>query len=61
MHRGGHPGAARNGAAGALTGCPMAGVLFGYRHEEFVPQVKEYVGAATFLPMARDADVSLFI
>ena len=26
-----------------------------------LPQVKEYVGAATFLPMARDADVSLFI
>ena len=29
--------------------------------EDFVPEVKEFVGAATFLPMARDADVSLFI
>ncbi|HXN16368.1 MAG TPA: DsrE/DsrF/DrsH-like family protein [Usitatibacter sp.] len=44
-----------------LIGCQMTVDLFGYRHEDFVPQVKEYVGAATFLPMARDADVSLFI
>ncbi len=29
--------------------------------DEFIPEVKEYVGAATFLPMAKDADVSLFI
>jgi peroxiredoxin family protein len=44
-----------------LVGCQMTVDLFGYRHEDFVPEVKEYVGAATFLPMARDADVSLFI
>jgi peroxiredoxin family protein len=44
-----------------LIGCQMTVDLFGYRHEDFVPQVKEYVGAASFLPMARDADVSLFI
>ena len=45
----------------ALIGCQMTVDLFGYRREEFIPEVKEYVGAATFLPMARDADVSLFI
>jgi len=44
-----------------LIGCQMTVDLFGYKHEDFVPQVKEYVGAATFLPLARDADVSLFI
>ena len=44
-----------------LIGCQMTVDLFGYRREEFVPQVKDYVGAATFLPMAKDADVSLFI
>lgn len=44
-----------------LIGCQMTVDLFGYSHEDFVPEVKEYVGAATFLPMARDADVSLFI
>ena len=44
-----------------LIGCQMTVDLFGYQREDFVPAVKDYVGAATFLPMARDADVSLFI
>ncbi len=44
-----------------LIGCQMTVDLFGYKHEDFIPEVKEYVGAATFLPMAKDADVSLFI
>ena len=44
-----------------LIGCQMTVDLFGFTHEDFIPQVKEYCGAATFLPMARDADVSLFI
>ena len=44
-----------------LIGCQMTVDLFGYAREEFVPQVRDYVGAATFLPLARDADVSLFI
>ena len=44
-----------------LIGCQMTVDLFGYSPADFVPQVKEYCGAATFLPMARDADVSLFI
>jgi len=44
-----------------LIGCQMTVDLFGFTHEDFIPQVKEYCGAATFLPMAKDADVSLFI
>ncbi len=44
-----------------LIGCEMTVGLFGFKHEDFIPEVKEYCGAATFLPMARDADVSLFI
>jgi peroxiredoxin family protein len=44
-----------------LIGCQMTVDLFGYSRQDFIPAVKEYVGAATFLPMARDADVSLFI
>jgi len=44
-----------------LIACQMTVDLFGYDHGEFVPEVKEYCGAATFLPMAKDADVSLFI
>jgi peroxiredoxin family protein len=44
-----------------LIGCQMTVDLFGYSKEAFIPEVREYVGAATFLPMAKDADVSLFI
>jgi len=44
-----------------LIGCQMTVDLFGYKREDFIPEVKDYVGAATFLPMAKDADVSLFI
>lgn len=44
-----------------LIGCQMTVDLFGFKPDDFIPEVKEYCGAATFLPMARDADVSLFI
>lgn len=44
-----------------LIGCQMTVDLFGFTRDDFIPEVKEYVGAATFLPMAREADVSLFI
>jgi len=44
-----------------LIGCQMTVDLFGFTHDDFIPEVKEYVGAASFLPMAKDADVSLFI
>jgi peroxiredoxin family protein len=44
-----------------MIGCQMTVDLFGFTHEDFIPEVKEYCGAATFLPMAKDADVSLFI
>jgi len=44
-----------------LIGCQMTVDLFGFTPNDFIPEVKEYVGAATFLPLARDADVSLFI
>jgi peroxiredoxin family protein len=44
-----------------LIGCQMTVDLFGFSHADFIPEVKEYCGAATFLPMAQRADVSLFI
>ena len=34
--------------------------LFGFRHEDFIGGI-DYAGAATFLPVAREADVTLFI
>jgi peroxiredoxin family protein len=45
----------------SLIGCQMTVDLFGFSRDDFIPEVKEFVGAATFLPKARDADVSLFI
>jgi len=44
-----------------LIGCQMTVDLFGFTYDDFIPEVKEYCGAATFLPMAKDADVTLFI
>jgi peroxiredoxin family protein len=44
-----------------LVGCQMTVDLFGFSPADFIPEVKEYCGAATFLPMAKEADVSLFI
>ena len=44
-----------------MIACQMTVDLFGYSRREFIPAVTDFVGAATFLPMAKDADVSLFI
>jgi peroxiredoxin family protein len=44
-----------------LIGCQMTVDLFGYARDDFIPEVKDYCGAATFLPMAKDADVTLFV
>ena len=44
-----------------LVGCQMTVDLFGFTRDDFIPEVKEFVGAASVLPLARDADVSLFI
>jgi len=44
-----------------MIGCQMTVDLFGFTRDDFIPEVKEYCGAAHFLPMAKDADVSLFI
>ncbi len=44
-----------------MIGCQMTVDLFGFTHEDFIPEVKEYCGAASFLPMAQEADVTLFI
>ena len=44
-----------------MIGCQMTVDLFGFTHDDFIPEVKEYCGAATFLPMAQQADVSLYM
>jgi len=44
-----------------LIACQMTVDLFGYDKNDFMPEVKDWVGAATFLPIAQKADVSLFV
>ena len=44
-----------------MVGCQMTVDLFGYTHNDFIPEVKDWIGAATFLPVAQKSDVCLFI
>lgn len=41
--------------------CQMTVDLFGFDRSDFIPEVTDFCGAASFLPMAQKADVSLFI
>ncbi|MBE0620278.1 MAG: DsrE/DsrF/DrsH-like family protein [Burkholderiales bacterium] len=44
-----------------MIGCQMTVDLFGFTPEDFIPEVKEYCGATSFLPKAQEADVTLFV
>jgi peroxiredoxin family protein len=44
-----------------LVACQMTVDLFDYGKEEFIPEIEEWVGAASFLPRALKADVNLFV
>ncbi len=44
-----------------MVACQMTVDLFNYKEGEFIDDVSEWVGAASFLPIASKADVSLFI
>ncbi|GMR00731.1 MAG: DsrE/DsrF/DrsH-like family protein [Gammaproteobacteria bacterium] len=44
-----------------MIACQMTVDLFGYDIDDFVPEVADWVGAASFLPTAQEADVTLFI
>ncbi len=44
-----------------MVGCQMTAELFDYGADEFMPEVKEWVGAASFLPIALKSDVNFFI
>ncbi|MBK7354494.1 DsrE/DsrF/DrsH-like family protein [Propionivibrio sp.] len=43
-----------------FTACQMTVDLFGFCHDDFIPGL-DYAGAATFLPVAQKADVTLFM
>jgi peroxiredoxin family protein len=44
-----------------LVACQMTVDVFGFSKDDFVPEVKDYVGATYFLPIAAKSDVCLFI
>ena len=44
-----------------MVACQMTVDLFGHNMDEFIPEVQDWVGAASFLPTAQTSDVSLFI
>lgn len=44
-----------------LVACQMTVDLFGHKKEDFIPEISDWVGAATFLPYARKSDICLFI
>ncbi|MDR2240070.1 MAG: DsrE/DsrF/DrsH-like family protein [Zoogloeaceae bacterium] len=43
-----------------LIACQMTVELFGFSHDDFIDGV-DYAGAATFLPVAQESDVCLFV
>ena len=44
-----------------MVACQMTVDLFGWQIDDFIPEVQDWVGAASFLPTAQTSDVSLFI
>lgn len=44
-----------------IIACQMTVDLFGYRKQDFISEVSEWAGAASFLPVAATADTVLFI
>ncbi len=44
-----------------MVACQMTVDLFGYSRDDFIPEVTDWVGAASFLPVASESDVTLFI
>ena len=44
-----------------MIACQMTVDVFGFETSEFIPEVTDYVGATSFMPVARQSDVCLFI
>ena len=44
-----------------MVACQMTVDLFDYSKKDFIPEISEWVGAASFLPTALKADVNLFV
>ncbi len=44
-----------------LVACQMTVDLFGWEQDEFIPEISEWAGAATYLANAKGADITLFV
>jgi peroxiredoxin family protein len=44
-----------------LVACQMTVDLFGWKQEDFIPEVSEWAGAATYITNAQGADITLFV
>jgi peroxiredoxin family protein len=44
-----------------MIACQMTVDVFGFSRDDFIPEVQDFVGAASFLPTAQKCDVNLFI
>ncbi len=44
-----------------LVACQMTVDLFGWKQDDFIPEVSEWAGAATYLTTAKGADITLYI
>lgn len=44
-----------------MIACQMTVDLFDWSRDDFIPDINEWVGATSFLPIAQKADVNLFI
>ena len=44
-----------------MVACQMTVDLFGWKQEDFIPEVSEWAGAATYLSSAKGADITLFV
>ena len=44
-----------------MVACQMTVDVFGFDAKDFIPEVTDFVGATSFLPVAQQSDVCLFI
>jgi peroxiredoxin family protein len=44
-----------------LMACPMTMELFGWKQEDMIPEITDWLGAGAVLPIAQKSDVTLFV
>jgi peroxiredoxin family protein len=44
-----------------LIGCQMTRDLFGWHDDDFIPEISEWAGAATYISIAGECQVNLYM